>query len=106
MDMRFALSYDDVLLVPKRSQVYSRKEISVGTQLTKNFRLGNPLTTANMDTVTEHKMAIAMARTGGFSFLHRFCDIPYKVDMVRRVKRSESYVIEQPYSISASKTVK
>lgn len=106
MEMRVGLSYDDVLLVPKRSKVFSRKEIDVSTYLTKTFKLGNPLTTANMDTVTEESMAIAMARTGGLGFLHRFCTIKDQVDMVRRVKRSESYVIENPYTIEPNKTVK
>lgn len=105
IDIPLGLSYDDVLLVPKHSPVQSRKETDVSTQLTRALRLNMPLVSANMDTVTESKMAIAMAREGGIGIIHQFMSIEEQCAEVRKVKRSTSYVIDEPLTIDENKTV-
>src|SRR5918997_294726 len=70
------LTFDDVLIVPKRSSVYSRKDVSLKTRLVGDLTLGLPIISANMDTVTELAMATAMAETGGMGVIHRFVDDP------------------------------
>ena len=99
------LSYDDVLLVPKRSSINSRKDIDVKATLTKNLVMNMPIISANMDTVTGYKMAIAMARQGGIGIIHRFMTIEEQVAEVLKVKRSENIVIENPYVLDPTKTV-
>jgi IMP dehydrogenase len=99
------LTYSDVLLIPQMSGVVSRKLIDISSRLTKDIKLQVPILSANMDTVTEYKMAIAMARMGGLGVIHRFMSIEDEADQVRRVKRSESYRIDAPYSISAEKNL-
>ena len=79
-------SYDDVLLVPRKSMVASRKEGNVHTKFSKNITLAIPIVSANMDTVTEHTMAIAMAEQGGIGIIHRFNTIEQQVAEVRTVK--------------------
>lgn len=82
-------SFDDVLLVPKYSNIRSRKEVSLGTKLTsgkRKIQLKIPLISANMDTVTESAMAITMAKMGGLGIIHRFLDIDAHVEEVRKVK--------------------
>lgn len=91
---QLALTYDDVLLVPKFSDVVSRKSVSLRTQLSTNIFLNNPIVSSNMDTVTEDKMAIAMAKNGGIGILHRFLSVTEQVEQVRRVKRAEAFIIE------------
>ena len=98
--MKTGLTFDDVLLVPKKSSVSSRKNISVKTKLTKNIELNNPLVSSNMDTVTESNMAIAMARNGGIGILHRFNSIEEQVKMVEEVKRAEGLIIRDPYCVN------
>ncbi len=98
--MRQGLTFDDVLLVPKRSAVVSRSHVSTATRLTRRIRLNIPIVSANMDTVTESRMAIAMARAGGIGIIHRFMPIERQALEVQRVKRSESYVVENPYMVS------
>ncbi len=93
------LTYDDVLIVPKRSRVKSRKDISLKTKLTNNIHLNIPIVSANMDTVTESKMAIAMAKAGGIGFIHRFLSIHDQVREVTKVKRFENFVVENPYTL-------
>lgn len=105
MDIPLGLSYDDVLLVPKYSHISSRKETDVSTQLTKTIRLNIPFVSANMDTVTESKMAIAMAQQGGIGIIHQFMTIEEQCMHVRKVKRSTSYVIDEPLTIDENKTV-
>jgi len=99
--IRQGLTYDDVLLVPQYSDIRSRKDVDTSAQLTKHIRLGVPIVSANMDTVTESEMAIALARRGGIGIIHRFNTIEQQVNQVRQVKRSESFIIENPYTIEA-----
>jgi IMP dehydrogenase len=94
------LTFDDVLLVPKRSSIRSRQDVSTAAWLTPDIRLEIPIVSANMDTVTEAEMAIAMAQAGGIGILHRFMTIEDQVEMVSRVKRAESFVVEDPLTIA------
>lgn len=103
--IRQGLTYEDVLLVPQYSDVRSRKDVDTSAQLTRNIRLQVPLVSANMDTVTESEMAIAVARHGGIGIIHRFNSIEQQVQQVRLVKRSESFVIENPHTVSPGETV-
>jgi IMP dehydrogenase len=103
--IRQGLTYDDVLLVPRYSDIRSRKDVDTSTQLTRRVRLQIPIVSANMDTVTEAEMAITMARRGGIGIIHRFNSIEQQVNQVRQVKRSESFVIENPYTIGPLNTV-
>ena len=98
--MKTGITFDDVLLVPKKSKVVSRKNVSVSTKLTKNIELNCPIVSSNMDTVTESEMAIAMARNGGIGIIHRFNSINEQVEMVKAVKRAESLIIEHPYRVN------
>lgn len=100
------LTFDDVLLVPRRSDVTSRKEVSTRTRLSKHINLNIPIVSANMDTVTESAMAITMAREGGIGIIHRFLSVEEQVSQVLRVKRSESIIIEQPYTLAPDRTLK
>ncbi|MDQ5868557.1 MAG: IMP dehydrogenase [Thermoproteota archaeon] len=104
MAIREGLTFDDVLLIPKRSPIISRSQTRLKTRLSRNITLNIPLVSANMDTVTESSMAIALAREGGIGVIHRFMTIEDQVDEVLKVKRSESVIIEQPYTISSDKT--
>jgi IMP dehydrogenase len=99
------LTYNDVLLIPQRSSIISRKLVDVSSQFTRGIRLKMPFVSANMDTVTEHKMAIAMARMGGLGVIHRFMSIENEVEQVKKVKRSESYRIDAPYTLEPGKTL-
>jgi len=99
------LSYDDVLLVPKKAIVNSRKEISTATKLSKNINLNIPLISANMDSVTESEMAIAMARLGGIGIIHRFLTIKEQAEEVEIVKRADNLIIENPYTTYPNKTL-
>jgi IMP dehydrogenase len=87
-----ALTYDDVLLVPCRSSVTSRRDVDTSTRLTRELRLNIPIVAANMDTVTEARMARAMAREGGIGVIHRFMPIDQEAAEVQRVKRPEETV--------------
>jgi len=93
------LTYDDVLLVPQRSFIDHRASISLETHLTRNIKLYLPFISANMDTVTEANMAIAMAREGGIGIIHRFMSIDEEVDQVTKVKRSEGFILDKPYTV-------
>jgi IMP dehydrogenase len=99
LDIREGLTFDDVLLVPKRSPIVSRSQTDLRTKLSRNITLNIPIISANMDTVTESGMAIALAREGGVGIIHRFMAIEDQVDEILKVKRSESVMIEQPYTI-------
>ena len=105
MNIREGLTFDDVLLIPKRSPIISRSQTNLKTRLSRNINLNTPVISANMDTVTESPMAIALAREGGIGIIHRFMSIQEQVDEVLKVKRSESVMIEQPYTISIDSSV-
>lgn len=98
------LTFDDVLLVPAYSEVLPR-EVSISTQLTKDIRLEIPMVSAAMDTVTEERLAIALAREGGVGMLHKNMSIERQAEQVRRVKRSESGIILDPVTLSPDATV-
>ncbi|MEZ4862954.1 MAG: IMP dehydrogenase [Caldilineaceae bacterium] len=99
------LTFDDVLLIPKRSPVASRQDVSTASRLTNQIQLQAPILSANMDTVTEAAMAIAMARIGGIGIIHRFMTVEQQVRQVKQVKRAEGFVVENPYTISHSATI-
>lgn len=99
MKIREGLTFDDVLLVPQASDVMPA-EVNLQTRLTKKITLNLPFVSAAMDTVTEAKMAIAMAQAGGIGVLHRNLDIEIQADMVRQVKRFESGMVVDPVTIS------
>src|SRR3990172_8533443 len=90
-----ALTFDDVLLVPRHSEVLPT-QVDVSTQLTRNIRLNVPLVSAAMDTVTESRLAIAMAQHGGIGVIHKNLSIDEQSSEVDRVKRSESGMIVNP----------
>ncbi|EAK5530231.1 IMP dehydrogenase [Campylobacter lari] len=100
-----ALTFEDVLLVPQYSEVLP-KEVDIKTRLTKNITLNMPLISAAMDTVTEHRAAIMMARLGGIGVIHKNMDIASQVREIKRVKKSESGVIIDPIYIGAKASVK
>lgn len=93
-----ALTFDDVLLVPRRSHVHPA-EVTVTSRLTRGIELSVPLVAAAMDTVTEHRMAIAMAREGGIGIIHKNMPIDGQCGQVDRVKRSESGMILDPITL-------
>ena len=98
------ITFDDVLLVPQFSQVIPN-DVILTTQLTKKIKLNIPLMSAGMDTVTEHRMAIAMARQGGIGVIHKNMSIQQQAEEVDKVKRSENGVITDPFSLSPEHTL-
>jgi len=98
------LTYDDVLLVPAYSQVLPR-EVSIKSKFSRNIELNTPIVSAAMDTVTESAMAIAMAREGGIGVIHKNMSIAAQAAEVRKVKRSESGMIQDPVTLSETATV-
>src|SRR6185503_17449715 len=94
-----ALTFDDVLLVPRHSDVVPT-QVDVSTRLTRNIRLAVPLLSAAMDTVTESRLAIAMAQQGGIGVIHKNLSIEQQAQEVDRVKRSESGMIVNPITLS------
>lgn len=104
MKIRQAYTFGDVLLEPKRTKISSRKT-SLETRFSKNIVLNIPIVSANMDTVTEETMAKFMAENGGLGIIHRFLPIDAQADQVRRVKRTEGILIEEPYTISADLSI-
>ena len=99
------ITFDDVLLVPAYSEVIPN-QVDVSTYLTKKIRLNIPLMSAGMDTVTEHRMAIAMARQGGIGIIHKNMSIEAQAEEVDKVKRSENGVITDPFYLSPEHTLK
>ncbi len=99
------LSFEDVLLVPKKNTFGSRLNISLKTKLTKTIELNIPIISANMDTITGSEMAISMAEIGGIGIIHRFNTIEEQIEEVKRVKRKSSFIIKDPYTISIEKKV-
>ena len=98
------ITFDDVLLVPHYSEV-TPNMIDLTTQLTKNIKLNIPLMSAGMDTVTEHRMAIAMARQGGIGIIHKNMSIEAQAEEVDKVKRSENGVITDPFYLHPDNTL-
>ena len=98
------ITFDDVLLVPAYSQVIPN-QVDLTTNLTKKIRLNIPMMSAGMDTVTEHEMAIAMARQGGIGIIHKNMSIEAQAEEVDKVKRSENGVITDPFSLSPEHTL-
>ena len=98
------ITFDDVLLVPSYSEVIPN-EIDLSTHLTKTIKLNIPMMSAGMDTVTEHRMAIAMARQGGIGVIHKNMSIEAQAEEVDRVKRSENGVITDPFYLSPEHTL-
>ncbi len=104
-DMRVGLTFDDVLLVPKFSDVKSRRDADTRTRFSRKITLSIPIVSANMDTVTESSMAIALARLGGIGVIHRFLTIEEQVAEVLKVKRSEGVVIDDPITLGPDRSV-
>lgn len=102
---KVALTYDDVLLVPQYSDIESRKKLSTQTKLTSQITMQIPIVSANMDTVTESAMAITMAREGGIGIIHRFMSIDEQVQEITRVKKAESFVVDNPIVLTATHTI-
>ncbi len=100
-----ALTYDDVLLVPQYSDVDSRRALSTRSMLTRKIALQSPIVSANMDVVTESEMAIAMAREGGIGIIHRFMTIAEHARQIERVKKAESFMVDNPITMTDEKTV-
>jgi inosine-5''-monophosphate dehydrogenase len=98
------LTYDDVLLLPELTDVVP-SDVDTTARLTKNLNLRIPLVSAAMDTVTEARMAIAMARQGGIGIIHRNLSIADQADQVRRVKRSESGMVQDPVTVGPDATI-
>ena len=99
------ITFDDVLLVPGYSQVIPN-QVDLSTNLTKTIKLNIPMMSAGMDTVTEHRMAIAMARQGGIGIIHKNMSIEAQAEEVDKVKRSENGVITDPFSLTPEHTLK
>ncbi len=99
-----ALTYDDVMLVPQKSEVLP-KETDVSTRLTPSLKLNIPILSAAMDTVTEARLAIALAQEGGLGIIHKNCTIAQQAGEVDKVKRSEAGMIKDPITLAPHKTV-
>ena len=99
------LTYDDVLVLPAYSQILPR-EVNTSTQLTRNIRINIPILSAAMDTVTESRLAIALAQEGGIGILHKNMSIDQQAEKVRKVKRSESGMILDPITLSVNATLR
>ncbi len=98
------LTFDDVLLIPAHSEVLPA-QVDVSTQFTRKLRLNIPIISAAMDTVTEHRLAIGLAREGGIGIIHKNMDIAEQAEMIRKVKRSESGMITDPITLEPDKSV-
>ena len=98
------LTYDDVLLVPDYSEILPR-DANIGSNFTKNIKLNTPIVSAAMDTVTEYKLAIAIAQEGGIGVLHKNMSIEDQAAQIRKVKRSESGMIQDPVTLYKSATI-
>lgn len=98
------LAYDDVLLIPQKSKVTSRRNVDLRTKLSRNISLAIPFVSSNVDTVTESKMSIAMAKLGGIGIIHRFMSIERQVSEVTRVKWSEGFVMGTPFTLKVNQT--
>jgi len=104
-ELKKALTFDDILLVPAHSSILP-KEVNLTSKLTKKITLNTPIISAAMDTVTEGKLAIAIAQEGGMGIIHKNMSITSQAKEVRKVKRFESGIIRDPISIEPSATIK
>lgn len=100
------LTYDDVLLVPQKSNITHRGDVSTKTFLSKNIFLSVPFISANMDSVTESKMAIALAHKGGLGIIHRFMSIERQVEQIKSVKRHEGFILYKPFTLTPKSLLK
>lgn len=100
LDQSIALTYDDVLMVPQKSDVKSRKDPNLSSNLTKRFKLELPFISANMDTISEHQMLIAMHRMGGIGILHRFMTIDNQVQELRLAKEGGVQILAASIGVS------
>jgi len=103
-DIKVGLTFDDILLEPRKSSVLPR-EVNISTYLTHEIKLNVPILSAAMDTVTESDLAIALAREGGIGILHKNMSIEKQCEEVDKVKRSESGMIRNPVTLSREKTI-
>ena len=99
------LTFEDVLLLPRRSSISSRQQVDTSTRLTENIRINIPVVSANMDTVTETSMAISMANAGGIGIIHRFMPVDLHVKQIKQVKRAQAVMVENPYCIDVEASV-
>ena len=99
-----ALTFDDVLLIPAYSDILPR-DVSLSTKLTRDVQINVPIISAAMDTVSEYNLAIAMAREGGISMIHKNMSIEDQAEQVRKVKRSESGMIIDPVTLKPEATI-
>lgn len=106
MKFQEGLTYDDVLLIPQKSFINHRVDVSTKTRLSRHIELSIPFVSANMDTVTESDMAIALAKEGGIGIIHRFMSIEEQVREVIKTKRDVGYVLHRPYTVSPEMTLK
>ncbi|MBM3949513.1 MAG: IMP dehydrogenase [SAR202 cluster bacterium] len=104
-EIPLALTYDDVLIVPRFSSIKSRRDVDTTTRFTRQLTLKAPFVSANMDSVTESRMAIAMAEFGGIGVVHRFLPVEAQAEQVEQVKRHHRDVVEHPYTVPPSATV-
>src|SRR3989338_2384298 len=100
------LTYDDVLLIPQKSFIDHRSDVSSKTKLTRNLEIQIPFVSANMDTVTKAEMAMALAREGGLGIIHRFMTIEEEVAEVKKVKRQVGFVLDKPYTLFPDDTLR
>ena len=105
MEIREGLTFDDVLLVPKYSDITTRSQTDLSTRLSRHININIPFVSANMDTVTESSMAVSIARAGGIGIIHRFMTIQEETAEVLKVKRSGSVMIENPYTVPVEITI-
>lgn len=101
-NFEIGLTYDDVLVTPNRSNVAHRADVSTRTRLSKHIEINIPLVSANMDTVTEANMAIAMAKAGGIGIIHRFMTAEEQVGQVKKVKRFSGFIRYKPFTIGVN----
>ena len=100
-----SLTFDDVLIVPKYSEILPRN-VNVTTNLTKKIKINIPIISAAMDTVTDARLAIAIAHTGGIGIIHKNMTLEMQVDQIKRVKRADNSIISDPYTLFPESTIK
>lgn len=105
LDFPKSYTYGDLLMIPQYTEISSRKNCVVKSKFSRNVPLMIPLVSSCMDTVTEHKMAIGMARSGGIGVIHRYQNICDQVKMIRKVKRAENFIIKEPYIVDENTTI-